>query len=85
MALFAGLPLALLLDRALPRAQVPGLHVAVFFDIFTLLSAGLFIRNAEILEPYPLLDWAVLGACAGLGRAAGFRRRRAFRRPTTWG
>lgn len=84
VALLAGLPLALLLDRLLRRVRVPWLHVAAFFVFFTLLPAGLLIRYAEIVEPHPLAFWAVLGACAAIGRAAAFLRGRAFRRPTTW-
>lgn len=84
VALLAGLPLALLLDRVLRRVQVPWLHVAAFFVLFTLLPAALFIRDTVFSDPGTFLGCAVLGACAGLGRAAAFLRGRAFRRPTTW-
>jgi hypothetical protein len=84
VALLAGLPLALLLDRVLRRVQVPWLHVAAFFVLFTLLPVALFIRDIVFPGPGISLGCAVLGACAAIGRAAAFLRGRAFRRPTTW-
>ncbi|MFL4474606.1 hypothetical protein ACIPVK_11470 [Paeniglutamicibacter sp. MACA_103] len=84
VALLAGFPLALLLDRVLRRWQLPWLHVAAFFAFFTLLPASLFIRDSMFWQPEAFLGCAALGACAGLGRAAAFLRGRAFRRPTTW-
>jgi hypothetical protein len=85
VALLAGLPLALLLDGGLRRVQVPWLHVAAFFVLFTLLPAALFIRDTVFSDPGTFLGCAVLGTCAAIGRAAAFLRGRAFRRPTTWG
>ncbi|MFF5791785.1 hypothetical protein ACFY5D_07045 [Paeniglutamicibacter sp. NPDC012692] len=84
LAMIAGFPLALLLDRVLRSVESPLIHVAVFLAFFTLLPAiplGLSLGDDWILAyGYSSL----LGVCAALGRAAAFRRGGSFRRPTTW-
>ncbi len=84
LAMFAGFPLALLLDRVLRGIESPVVHVAAFLAFFTLLPAiplGCSLGD-DWIQAYGYSS--LLGICAAIGRAAAFRQGRAFRRPTTW-
>lgn len=82
VAIFVGLPLAVLLDLVLRRVQVPWVHVVAFLVVFALLPGiGLWSAVGSMA-----LFWfsTLLGVCAAAGRALAFRRRGRYRRPTTW-
>lgn len=84
VAMFAGLPLALLLDRLLRRVHVPWIHAAVFLCFFAMLPGIPLWVAAGTDAGVALWFCLLLGACAGIGRTLAFRQHGDFRRPTTW-
>lgn len=84
VAMFAGLPLALLFDRLLRRVHMPWVHAVAFLCFFALLPGIPLWMTAGSDAGVALWFCLLLGACAGIGRTLAFRRHGEFRRPTTW-